>query len=415
MKLFFRIEPPYQWVKYEGGKVDAFGEVETLEDLPTGSEIDEHIGVINSENVSIHQVAVPARNRKQMMTAVPYALEESLTDDIDDLHFVLLDWQAGESATVAVISRDKMQACLDAVKQYGLNLDRLLPDMMLLPLHAAAEHTIVLTDYSAEPRLLIRSRQQPPVCLDLDLLPYWIQAAAAPPSTEDGEEASVADSALVGLGGLGINSEDLARQLLEEDDSLDVRHWAIGGRMAYWLEHNPDFSANLLSGDFQPIQSNAGKNSWRWAASFVIAAVVLKLVFDGYEFFTLWQENKRIDREVQAIVKQTFPDLNNIIVGQERLIMQRQIERLKGNTSGLGEFQDILSVIAEVSSGNPFQISDLRFRSGELTMTCLLRDFSQVDSLTTRLNQHQRVDAELTSSGSEGNQVSARYVVRRKA
>ncbi len=396
MNIIFRIDAPYQWAKYDGNKVDSFGEVDSLSELPTSTDIDEHIGVIDGQCVSVHQVDVPAKSKKQMMIAAPYALEESLADDIDDLHFVLMDWEAGKSATVAVVARSKMQASLEAMREAGISLDRLLPETLLLPLHEASEHTLAVTGSGEFSGLLVRSRNQPSMVLDEDLLPRWLE--------------EMVDGGL----GIAVNSEELVQHILEKSPDVDARHWPIGDRMAYWLEHSPDLSANLLSNEFQPIENSNKQLNFRWAAIFVAVAIAFKFLFDGYQYVSLWNENRQIDQQMVSIIQQTFPQVSTVIPSKERFIVQQQMNLLQGNSNSLGEFQQIIAVLAEVSLKTGLQISDIRFRSGEMTLTCLLKDFAQVDILTNSLSAHPLITAVLSSSGSEGTQVSARYVLRRK-
>jgi len=70
---------------------------------------------------------------------------------------------------------------------------------------------------------------------------------------------------------------------------------------------------------------------------------------------------------------------------------------------------------ARIQTKLDIQVSDMRFKSGELVFTCLLKDFSQVDKLTKSFNSNDKIISELASSSSEGGKVSARYRLKPRA
>jgi len=108
MKLFIRLEAPYEWVRVNAAKVEAFGEVASMSEYPL-SEDYAVIGVVPGEWVTAHNVSLPAKSRKQFNVALPYALEEAISEDVDNMHFSCRDWKVGEASTVLVVAKDKMQ------------------------------------------------------------------------------------------------------------------------------------------------------------------------------------------------------------------------------------------------------------------------------------------------------------------
>ena len=399
MKIVFRVDPPFQWVKYDGSNVESFGEVASLSEMPLNEGVEHSVGVVDAEWVSVHVVKIPAKTKKQMIAAIPYALEENVVDDIDDLHFSILDWEAGESATVAVVTKEKMQQIINDVRAASIDLDQLMPETLALPIHEASNHTLVVTEsVNGESRILARSRNQAPIILDEGLLESWLKTIP-----ED-------DS------GIGINTEELTQSIVKSFPDIDARHWAIGDRMAYWLEHGPDLSKDLLGEDFLPVRRTKGSKDFRWAAVLAGLALALKLIFDGYEYVTLWNEDRVLSDKMVSVIQESFPEVTNVIPTKERFMMQQQMDRLEGNSSTLGQFQEIIAAVAwaRLQTKLDIQVSDMRFKSGELVFTCLLKDFAQVDKLTKSFDSNDKIISELASSSSEGGKVSARYRLKRK-
>ena len=144
MNLYVRLEAPFEWVRVSGQRVEAFGEVANPAEYPLAEE-DSIVGVVPGEWVTVHNVTSPARTKKQFLTALPYALEDAVAEDIDQLHFVCPNWQVNAASVVYVVSQAKMQHWQELANEALLPLDQLVPDYALLPLHDAAESTLGLT------------------------------------------------------------------------------------------------------------------------------------------------------------------------------------------------------------------------------------------------------------------------------
>ena len=81
MKIYLKLEAPFEWVRVNGKQVDTFGEVPSLADYPIADD-DDVIGVVAGEYVTTHKVNLPAKTRKQFNAALPYALEEFISEDV---------------------------------------------------------------------------------------------------------------------------------------------------------------------------------------------------------------------------------------------------------------------------------------------------------------------------------------------
>ena len=98
MKIYIRLETPFEWVRVNAKLIDSFGEVAALSDYPVTAD-DEVIGVVPGEWVTSHRVTLPAKTRKQFNAALPYALEEALSEDVESMHFVCPSWKANEAVS----------------------------------------------------------------------------------------------------------------------------------------------------------------------------------------------------------------------------------------------------------------------------------------------------------------------------
>ena len=141
MKIYVRLEPPYEWVRVNAAQIDAFGEVSTLSDYPI-SDDDDVIGVVPGEWATSHRVTLPAKTRKQFNAALPYALEEALSEDVENMHFVCPSWKAGEECVVLSVSKARLQNWQKLAEENRLPVGRLVPDYALIPFHDVADYSI---------------------------------------------------------------------------------------------------------------------------------------------------------------------------------------------------------------------------------------------------------------------------------
>lgn len=65
---------------------------------------------------------------------LPYLLEEEIAQDVDELHFSVLGKQ-GDQAFVAGVDRARLQTMLEQLQTLGLDVKRVVPDVLALPLH----------------------------------------------------------------------------------------------------------------------------------------------------------------------------------------------------------------------------------------------------------------------------------------
>ncbi len=84
-------------------------------------------------DVLVTDVPALSRSRGRMRQAAPYAVEEVLADDIDNLHVALAERPGNDVWPVAVIRRALLDQWLRQLDEAGLQADALVPESWLLP------------------------------------------------------------------------------------------------------------------------------------------------------------------------------------------------------------------------------------------------------------------------------------------
>ena len=387
MKIYLKLEAPFEWVRVSGKKVIAFGEVPMLADYPIGDE-EEVIGVVPGEWVTIHKVSLPAKTRKQFNTALPYSLEESISEDIENMHFICPSWKAGQESKVSVVSKSKMIEWKDLANKHRLPIRQLVPDHSLIPFHEAADCSLALVGN----QLLANHRNGEGVSIDQDFIEVWLM--------------NVPLSNVI-----AINSEELTEKLIIMEPDRDVRFWNFGTKLAHWLEYEQALTIDLWSEVYRPRISRFSKAMFLTPLLIVVLSLLLKIGFDSYRYVALHAEITSVQEEAQAILSKRFPVLKNVAVGTEREMMELAIARMGGPDKSKS-VHNSLAQVAAILSRQRVTLSDIAYRNTELVITCVLDDFSQVDLLNKQFNRRPELSATLQSSASEDGKIIASYSIK---
>ncbi len=392
MIVYFAVEPPHRWVRLDrNGAVQDSGVAENLDDLARAGQTARMVGVVSGEYVNIRTVDLPARTRSKAAAAIPYALEDALASDVDELEFAILEWHSGRSATVAVVARALMETWTATLHNASVQVDALVPDFFCLPSHPQTLYTIAR---SADGSVRVRGPDATAFALDAYALELWWDEL-------NNENAAVA-----------VNDPDIARQLMEKGATA-VSEWNIGTDFTEWLSHGqqPAREINLLQGKFQPEPQRRWGHGYKVAAGLLLAAVLVRIGADAYDYVALDTRNRELDREIERVFRETFPAVTRVV--NPRVQMEQRVRALKSGTVDAGEFPFLLSAVARAISTSQANLEELTYRDGELVISCTTKGFAGLDRLKQSFERDDRVQVELLSSGSRDNRVNGRIKIHR--
>ncbi len=129
---------PIRWAVWSLSQNSAVetGEFASWDDL---SEIQQHAEqrpitlLLDTADVILSEVEIPPGAARQLEGLVPYLLEDDLAQDVDELHFSVLS-KKGQQAYVCGVSRVWLSEILAEFASLGLEVKRVLPDVLALPI-----------------------------------------------------------------------------------------------------------------------------------------------------------------------------------------------------------------------------------------------------------------------------------------
>ena len=392
MRTYISIKSPHSWVRVSrNGKIKQQGVVETLDD-PIVKKSAEIYAVMPGEYLISSEVSIPTRNKSKLKQALPFALEEKLSEDIEEFHFFILRWIPGKSVIAGVLSRKQLQQWQELFANAGLLISGLVADYQLLPVHSRTNVTIAMQD--AE-RTSIHWANGTGLTLDTSLIDIWWMQ-----SKESIESA-------------GVNSAELAKKFISQktESEVDVKEWNVGHTYMQWIQHWSSGMdvVNLLPQTQDATIKRASIPGLRFALFLLLISAMVKLGIDGYEYNILETNYHRLDSEISQLFLSTFPEEKRVVNAKSQF--RQNIIGLKQDGHSNNEFQQLLVLISPAIRSSRADVQEISYRQGALDVQCAVNRFSDLDNLKKKFEQGGVLKAELTSSGSLDNRVSGRFKI----
>jgi len=116
------------------GELNSPSELSQLSERAASREV---VCFVSSKAVSLRQVTVPSGNSRHMTRnlsrIVPFALEDELASDIDDLHFAWPPKAKTSPLPVAVVAHSQMQTWQGWLTDAHIKCNQLIPDVFAMP------------------------------------------------------------------------------------------------------------------------------------------------------------------------------------------------------------------------------------------------------------------------------------------
>ena len=94
------------------GNRQAFTQISTSVDISGETYV-----MLRGEDILLTSAKVPSKQPRQILQAVPFIVEESLAQDVEDCHFAIGDRNSAGDVNVAIIDRELLQQRLNLLKE----------------------------------------------------------------------------------------------------------------------------------------------------------------------------------------------------------------------------------------------------------------------------------------------------------
>lgn len=353
------------------------------------------IVLLDSRCLHINELQLPTQNAQKMLQAVPYAIEEFIADDVENLHFVASKSRTSSAASVVGINKQTFQAVIDNFLAAGIHLEKIIPDALCLP---ANEQQWVVLNYLSHSYL--QTSKLNGMLVSHDLLPYILEKKLNDDTISNPEKILFFSE-----------SENTAAfdpaSLTKPDIEFVNITYNTHPLVVFCGNYRQALPLNLLQHNFKPKNKSSGYwQQWRFAAALAGTWLLLYLGITAFQYNQLKAENFVTKNQIEEIYKTSFPKSRKI--NNPRKQMEQKLNELKssgGNVSNgllfmLGAAFDNLN---QETKDITFQ--SITFRNNRIDIGLESKNLQAIESLNKKLNTSDTIKSEISSSSSEKDKV----------
>jgi general secretion pathway protein L len=311
--------------------------------------------------------SIPGSNRQKLLRALPYALEDQLTVDVEDLHFALGPSLGEDRYAVVVIAIERMEAILEACREAEMDVGRIIPEQLAIPCPDSGTCVVIDNDVA-----LVRTGRHAGYAIDTGNLGLLL-SRQQPQEEESAPELRIYNAAGTDLPDLGAAA---GTAVVEE------YHGSTLGLLA---EGSASPGIDLLQGPYSRSQE-WGKlwRPWRATAALLLAGFVVSHAVMGVEYYRLSKEREALGNRIEETYRQAFPAAKRVV--NPRAQMQQQLDQLLRLQGGGDGFMTLLARAGDVLRTNKaIEISGASFRAGRLDVDLTANNLQVLDELKQTL------------------------------
>jgi general secretion pathway protein L len=298
--------------------------------------------LIGGEHVLLTSALVPSRQQRQILQAVPYAVEEDLAVDVGQCHFALGGRNSDNELEVVVINHAWLQEILQELDEIGLQPAFLGVDLLMIPGHEA---TNVLIDNK---RVHILTSHHHGITTSAKQLALVV-------SLLDEEDR---ESLHIHVHPDEQSNVQLALSEIETADATSVTmHELIYKPFETLCREFNSGSINLLQGDFKVKEVKSSKGSgWRAAAILAACTFIAHIVFTLGQGIYMDIQASNYAEEAGTLYKDVFPNDRNV-----RDIRRRWAAHLGGGSKESRLFMSMFEETAASIAGSSLELQNVNY------------------------------------------------------
>jgi general secretion pathway protein L len=357
--------------------------------------------VVPTSEILLTKVAIPSKNKQRLSQAIPYALENDLTEEIDDLHFTFDPHSDNEKTAVAVISRQLVVTWLERLQALELQPLGLYPEVLCLPL-TERHWTIHLDNHQA----LLRTGENAGLVAEIETLRDFLRMSLEESSTQP-EQLDVF---------LSPNSDHEPGLAVLRETSLNTNISEYRDAPIVLFAKNLDerHPLNLLQGEFQQVDRKAFQwHRWLPAAGLFTLLIIINVVSSLLDYQHYKKQSAMLSAEIQRVFREAVPEAKRIV--DPKVQMEQQLKLLRSAQQGGEEsFLSLMTYPAEaLAKTQASQLESINYKDNKLDLKLTLKDLQSLELIKKSIESHRELNVEIKSANASGNQVTSHLRITR--
>ena len=371
------------------------------------------IVLVPATDVLTTTVDIPIKSGSRLLAALPFALEEHLADDVENLHFAAGARRDSGALPVAVVSLEQMNGWLEQLQEAGITADRIVPENQGLAIIPGTLSLLVAGD-----EILFNDGADSEFVLQ-GVKPSDALAVAgvfdAPAESDDETESEP-----TAPGHLVVYCEPADEErfvhdwnaLRHELASVDINLLPDGILPRLAVTVAADRGINLLQGRFGAKAEFATMfRPWRYAAMLLVGLGAVGLGGKAVDYYRLSQDQQALKEQFTQEYRELRPnDATEIIdpIGK--------VNSIRRSLGGPAVAQVFLPSLHELSAAlqqnDAAEIEAISYRAGVIDVRLTAPDVATLDNIQKLVSGSGRFTASIQSTDQVGDKVSSRIQIR---
>jgi len=368
------------------------------------------IALAPATQVLLAEPELPPGSGVKLARAVPFALEENLTEDIDHLSFAVGRRRDGGGTAVAAVSRGVLQNWLTSLSEAGLQPMAVYADISLMP-----ENPGVTVLWLENDRLAVRRPGNLPFAVELSPVRDALTVAGVIADPLDtAAQPKIPESAV-----LYITREDWERseeafsELAHEFESFTVQLLPDGPLP--WLARSlaSTDAVNLLQGEFaRTTDYGASWHRWRTTAALAACLLVVHVAAQALQIRQAKRETAVLDGQIASVFSQAMPAEP---MRDPRRQMQSRLDLIHRSGGGPENFlRTLLALSGAMAAAPKTDIDSLSYHEDSMDMKVTAPSLAALSQLSQVMGK-QGVTTAIQSSTPVAGGVEAHLQLRSPA
>ncbi len=352
-------------------------------------------------------VDLPARGAK-LLAALPFALEDRLADDVEDLHFAPGRRLPNGRLPVAITSHQRMRDWLDRLAAAGIRPSRMVAENQGLAIIPNTMSLLVSGN-----RLMFNDGVDTEFAVEA-LAPLELVAASGATQTESAEDEQPPPRHLL----VYCEPADEERfqsdweTLRQELDGVDVNLLPDGALPRLAVTVASGAGVNLLTGPYgEKDEMSKLLRPWRYAAMLLVGLFLAGLVGKGVDYYRLLGEEAALKAQFTTEYREIRPGDAREVVDPVGTV--RSLQRSLGGPAGAAPvFLPSLQQLSRALSQNrTAEIEQISYRAGVVNVSLTAPDVTTLDRIQQLVSESVRFKAEIKSTVQDGDRINSRIEI----
>ena len=348
--------------------------------------------LIPDNEVSLAETIIPSKNKKQMLQALPFALEESLAEDVEDLHFSALRESDDLPVKAAVINHARLGFWIDLLKEHDVNIHYILPAMFALPV-ANEGWSVAVTENEAQ----VRQSMFTGFACDLDVLDYIL------PSQLEEHSPKVID----------VSGDSLRVTRLLQGQDIEIRAGNVPS-LIQLKDIQPTLPLSLLN-NYNRGQSALKAINWTpWKPVAVIGGLLLATWLGMF----MWQNHQSeqklvaIEGEISKVYRSAVANGSLTDADAQLSSMKSLRQQLEGNpdSDSVSPLPGIARLAPQLKRFPKMEVQELAFKQNKIELKVEAPNLGMLDQFKQTAEKAQ-LSVSIRSSKTTADSVASTLVI----